>query len=187
MGLIRIRKADVDLALDSRLHDPVLDESWKGEPERLKVHYRKEWERYGVKAVYKSTSYGRLSKMTTTYYRKIRLGTGYAKAEPEWQAVTDAHETVHVRQWRRWGRNRFRTRYLFWTRWRWAIEVQAYAESVRALVALGASESKIRDYITRRPKVLWDNYALKSLRKNDVYSMTIFVLQKTWDDAKAAA
>lgn len=182
---LRIRKKDLKLA-SSRVHrDPVLDKDHRGKAHALSLHYRRTWKRYGVTPVYKSTFWGRLSKMSTTYYKQVRLGTTYRKLSDGGKALTDGHETVHVKQWRHYGRSTFRTRYLFWTRWRWAVEVQAYAESVRVLVALGARDEEIREYITSRPTVLWEKYVgMKLIRKRDLWSNTILVLQQAYDDAR---
>ena len=138
----------------------------------------------GVRVVPKTSIFGsRLSKMSTTYYSEIRLGTDYPRLSQAWQAVVMGHEMLHARQWRAYGRNRFRTRYLFRTRWRWAVEVQAYAESLRIMVALGFSSEAIESYISTRGDVLWENYALRSLRKDHVLRYTAQIL----DDARADA
>lgn len=175
MGLIKLRDKDIRRARSERYRDKALDRRWGAND--LLERWMQEAKGMGVRVVPKTSFFGmRLSKMSTTYYREIRLGTGYPDKRPEWKAVTMGHEMLHARQWRGYGRNKFRTRYLFWTRWRWAIEVQAYSESVRILVALGANDETLTEYIASRSDVLWNSYALKGLRRKDVYVYTHSIL-----------
>lgn len=182
--MLKLRPKDIELAWSELLRDDILDQDWRGRADELMAHYRKVWKKVGVKAVKKSSAFGRLSKMTTTYFKQIRLGTGYDKKSDEWKAATDAHETVHVKQWRRWGRNRFRSRYLFWPRWRWAIEMQGYTESVRALVALGAADELLHEFIQSRPGSLKRNYALGILNQDQMSKETLRILTQAWNDHK---
>jgi len=184
MGLIKLRDKDIRIAQSQRFRDDALDRSWNGDAEGLIARWKAEARTMKVAIEYKSSHFGRWSKLSTTFYRSIRLGTTFKSRPPEWQAVTMGHEIFHARQWRGYGPSKFRTRYLFWTRWRWAIEVQAYCESVRVLVALGANDDTIRDYIADRPAVLWRNYAIKSIWKKDVYAYTLLALKDAWEEAE---
>lgn len=182
--MLNLREKDIDFARSELHRDDILDKDWRGKADELGSHYRKIWEGVGVRAVKKSSAFGRLSKMTTTFYKQIRLGTNYDKKSPEWKAATDAHETVHVHQWRRWGRNRFRSRYIFWPRWRWSIEMQGYTESIRALVCLGASDELIHEFIQSRPGSLKSGYALGILNQDQMSTETLRILTQAWNDHK---
>lgn len=185
MGLIKIRDKDIRLAQSQRFRDDALDRSWRGDAEGLLARWNAEARSMGLRIEHKKSLFGlRWSKFSTAFYRVIRLGTTFKSKEPEWQAVTMGHEMFHARQWRGYRPAKFRTRYLFWTRWRWAIEVQAYCESVRVLVALGASNKTIDRYIAARPDVLWNNYALRGLRKKDVYAYTLLALKDAREEAE---
>jgi len=184
MGLIRIRDRDIRLAESQRFRDDALDRPWFKNASGLLIRWRTEARLLGVRLVSKRSLFGlRFSKFSTAYYKEIRLGTTYNRKSDEWKAVTLGHELVHSRQWRGYGRNTFRTRYILSMRWRWAIEVQAYAESVRILAALGASREEISNYIDTRPGALWDSYGLRGLRKKDVYTYTLRTLRDARDEA----
>jgi hypothetical protein len=176
VGLIRLRGEDIALARDDRHGDAVLDCDWSRKEAALLDHFEHAAQWMGLAVVNKPDLGTSLSRMSTTYYRELRLGTGYADKTDAWKAVTMAHEILHARQWRHWGPATFRTRYMFWTRWRWAIEVQAYRESVRCLVALGVRPSTLDEYIASRPGVLWSKYAIKTLHKGDVFEHTMRLL-----------
>jgi len=183
MGLIKIRRSDRRLAEDDRLRDKYLDRHRS--PEELVARYEAEAKRLGLRIENKSSHWGRLSRMSTTYYRELRLGTGAQNYKPFPKARLLAHELFHARQWRWWEPTKFRTRYVFWTRWRWAIEVQAYCESVRAMISMGASDKAVDAYIEDRPRVLWENYALKGLRRDHVYRYTKAILRNAATEHRA--
>jgi hypothetical protein len=129
----------------------------------------------GLELVIKSSRYTRLSKMTTTYFREIRLGSRWPEYNDFQKASTLVHEAVHARQWRYYGRFRFGTWYLRRPRWRWAIEMHGYRESARWAVihmhAAGSSTSRIEREVRRRASattgILVNGYALGRVSRSD--------------------
>lgn len=77
--------------------------------------------------------------MTTTdaITRTIWCARDWENRSPIRQVVTLAHELVHVRQANSLGVRKFATRYLMSERWRWILEMQAYAESIAVARQLG--------------------------------------------------
>lgn len=188
MGLIKLRDKDIALARDDRHGDSMvksLADAARLEKKlpisadggNLIQRFQLQAEIMGL-ALEKKSGGSKLARMSTTYYGSIRLGSKYDSLSDEWKSVLLAHELVHARQWRHFGRRTFRTRYLFWTRWRWAIEVQAYRESVRMLIALGASKGLIESYIDARTKSLLSNYTLSSLNLKNVRTATVKLLRE---------
>lgn len=161
--MARVRSSDYRLARSTRLRDRALDR--RREADWLLDRWEAEAERMGVTILPKTSLFGvRWQSLSTAFYKQIRTGKSYASRPPEWRAVTLGHEIYHSRQWRAWGRTRFRTRYLFSGRFRLAIEAQAYAESVRILVAQGASRRTVDDYIDRVTSKFARTYWLRHLR-----------------------
>ena len=180
MGLIRLRDDDIALARSRSDEDIALSGPWAGQADPLCKRYFDEAKEMGLRVVEKSSTWLRLSKMSTTYYKELRLGSGWKEKDIHDQAVILAHELRHARQWRRYGRTTFRNHYIFHTRWRWAVETQCYCESIRALVALGAAPAVIDKYVDDRVKALWESYALGSLHKGDVMTHSRRVLEATY-------
>jgi hypothetical protein len=180
MGLIRLRDDDVALARSRADEDIALSGPWAGQAQRLCARYLDEAKSLNLRVVEKSSTWLRLSKVSTTYYKEIRLGSDWKEKDIHDQAVILAHELRHARQWRRYGPSTFRNRYIFYTRWRWGVEVQCYAESIRALVALGAVPTAVDKYIDDRVKALWEHYVLGTLHKGDVMTHTRRVLEATY-------
>lgn len=76
------------------------------------------------------------------------------------------HEMVHVRQWATYGIGGFLARYAR-PSWRWALEVQAYAEGLR-LRAIMRVPRRLREIAAKRTADrLWRRYALWPLSKKD--------------------
>jgi hypothetical protein len=140
----------------------------------------------GLRVVKKSSTSMRLSKMSTTYFSELRLGSGYDDRPIHDQAALIAHELYHARQWRHYGRATFATSYVMRPKWRWAIETQAYGESVRAWVAMGATREFVMRYIETRADVLLRDYALGILNKESVRASTSAVLRRAFKIAIAA-
>lgn len=137
----------------------------------------KEIKRLGLRVVEKKKSKLRLSKMSTTYYREVRVAHGFWKRDIPTQAATLAHELVHARQWRKHGRVRFALAYATSPRFRLAVELQAYRESIRAMRAMGYSNKYIESYINRKPFTMKDAYLLHRVRWDALSSLTRCVLR----------
>lgn len=163
-------------------HDPHLDRPW--EAAALKYHAEQRAKKMGYKIVNKRSWGTKLSKFTTTYYRQIRVGEKYPDYPIEAQAIIMCHEIVHARQWRHYKPARFATRYLASARFRWAMEVQGYAEGIHAAVALGADEDYIEHQIQHRANTLRKSYSMWSLRASDVRSATRNILNERYRKAK---
>jgi len=177
MGLIKLRDSDVELASWTRFHDEDLENF--GRDAAAMLADAEKWARDNGYVIKPKTSFfgSRFSKMTTTYYKEIRVGDGWEDYSIPRKASVLRHEIVHAKQWRHFGRASFGANYIFSARFRWAMEVQAYRESVRAYRVLGAKEDWLRNYATREvPDVLWQNYMLGVLRKGDVYEHAARIL-----------
>lgn len=140
----------------------------------------------GKDLVLKSTSHLKLSKMTTTYYRQVRLGSGWIDLNIEQKAYILVHEAVHARQWEYYGPLKFGNRYVFWPRWRWAIEVQGYREGIMwGVVVLSArgvdkveTESLLKRKIDQVIESLLGKYALGTVNKSDIRKHTRKILEE---------
>ena len=86
----------------------------------------------------------------------------------------------------RYGRIGFARRYVFSARFRWAVEVQAYSESLRAWAALGMGRkgllSAAYEYANKLPKT----YALGVLRKRHVVGKAKQIFREAIDAALEA-
>jgi hypothetical protein len=139
----------------------------------------------GMRLVIKSTTKLKLSKMTTTYYNEIRLGSGWKDKNLESQAYILVHEAVHARQWRHYGRAKFGWKYISDPRWRWAIEVQGYREGIMwgvvVLKARGLSQAKIEKALSTKIdhviSSLLRAYSLGSIRSSDIKKHTRDILE----------
>lgn len=176
MGLIRIRDKHVRLAMDNDSYDAVKDLLQGSKtPSIIIERCIDEANRLDLRITTKTSTSKTWSKMTTTFYKEIRLGTGFA-LQPEWaQAMIWAHEMVHGNQWRKMGRATFGTRYLD-TRWRWIIEMQAYRMSIHIRERIGIPQAATVTYIQQKPNDLWDAYAFWALNKWDFTKYTREVL-----------
>ncbi len=179
MGILKIRKRHLRYAMSKAHEDPALKTPWqeRGDAARLQEHYRKIWKKMGIRVKYRRATRGKFANLTTTYYSRILLSKAYVKSDSTWQAATDAHETIHARQWRTLGRVKFAARYAFSSRWRWAIEMQAYCESIRALYAQGASEATLKAYIDRRAMVFKRFYAMRAIKFSSLEKWTRQILE----------
>jgi hypothetical protein len=182
MGLIRIKSSYRKIAGSTRHHDPKTPTFHRNSAAMLAHGYS--WAKDNGYRIRKKTSFlgSRFSKMTTTYYKEIRVGYQWDSYSRVSKAMIMMHEIVHARQWRYYGRGTFATKYVFNTQFRWAMEVQAYRESLIALKALGATRSYLEKYAKSIvPGILWKNYMLRSLRKSDVYKYTAQILLRELD------
>ncbi len=177
MGWLRLRNKHIDLALSSRHLNKSLAKL--DTPEKMIAHYEKLAKKKGLRVRPKSSFFGpNFQKMTTTYWKQIRLGKDFPTYSPEAQAGLWAHEWIHVEQWEHYGVVRFATLYLM-ARRSWAFEMQAYRESVRAKKVLGVSRKRIEEFIDRKPKSLWKGYPImRQIRWKHFKKQTLFVLRK---------
>lgn len=177
MGLIKLRDQDVDLAMSRQFLDQDIADFGKNAGAMLQDAF--DWAKANSFSIKKKASHfgSRLSKMSTTYYKEIRVGSLWEEFIVPKRAAVLKHEIVHAKQWRHYGRASFGSKYIFSARFRWAMEVQAYRESTRVYRTLGAVEKWLREYVNDAvPNSLWGSYALGTLRKDDVYEQTRKIL-----------
>jgi hypothetical protein len=147
-----LRRVDLQRANSRRYLNPELEVSWSAA--ELRDHYLKKLRAMGYRFVQKRGPSGwRLKRFTVTYRRVIYLGVGWSVMSDHGQAQLLAHEYVHALQWRH--ERAFGLRYAFDQRFRWAMETQAYRESVRAYRATGFGSTSVRRYADR----VADSYA----------------------------
>lgn len=167
---MKLRLDDLDLARDDSTADPNLADPPSGRwtPATLLEHLHDELARYDVTLKPKVAKTGRFARLTTTYYQHVRVPEDWDERGTLGQVLTLAHELVHVRQWRKYGRARFGGRYVFSPRWRWAMEVQAYRESIRVRKVLGMGKGEAEQYAGRVAARMWTTYRLWPLSKAHV-------------------
>lgn len=176
-----IRPQDLTLACSVKNEDRNLD--LHKTPDAMIAHCLGQAQLYGVQVVEKpKRSRLRMSKFSTTFYKQIRLVHGFYDRSKRDQARTLAHELVHVRQWRSFGRVRYALSYLG-ERFRWAMEMQAYAESVRAMVILRFPQSQIEWYANTKWKSIITPYRLGRIDRTDLERSTTYVLRSAMDHA----
>ena len=176
MGWTRLKSKDIRRAEYDGYYDKVLD-LIKGckTPKQIIEKCEAEARRLKLQVVKKYSSSMKWSKMTTTFYKEIRLGADFDD-EPDWaQAVIWAHEMVHVYQWRGMGRGTFASRYA-WRSWRWAIEMQGYRMSLHVRKVLGIKREWNARYIRAMPSILKSGYVLGGLRWSHLRDRTREVL-----------
>lgn len=184
----RLRKSDLKRARSYKFNNTKLHK-YETAQEALDGYIP--WLEKRRKLVIKSTKYNRLSKATTTYYKEIRLGSGWESKNSEQKAYILVHEAVHVRQWDHYGRLKFGSKYVFDVRFRWAVEVQGYREGIMwgvvVLKARGHSDSKVRDILQAKidqsiNSLLGKTYLLNRISRSDIkkHSRAIFEESITW-------
>ena len=176
MGWLKIRDKHIALARSDSCLNAKLDELTSAK--QMLAHYEKELKRRGMKLIPKSTVFGlNWARLTTTFRRSIRVGVNYERYSTRRKAAVLAHEFVHVKQWSRY--RGFGLRYLLSARFGWAMEMQAYRESVRAKKILGYSERHIEAYVNERAGKLWSSYKLmRQIRRKHVNVYTHKVLSQ---------
>lgn len=177
MGWLRLRRKHIDLALSD--HHLNKNLAKLDTPEKMIEHYEKRAKKKGLKVRPKSSFFGpNFQKMTTTYWRQIRLGKNYPTYPPIVQGPLWSHEWVHVEGWGYYGVVRFAAMYLG-ARKSWALEMQAYRESIRAKKVLGVSSKEIDEFINDMVKSIWKGYPLmRQIRWKDFKKQTLYVLRK---------
>lgn len=139
--MARLSSADIKLAKSREFLDDYLDR--RRSPTELLEHCLAELDEMGYRLVKKKgSSNWKRKRLTTTLRRKIYLGVTWDKKTVAQQAALLAHELVHARQHR--GLARFIWRYLADSTFRWAVEAQAYRETVRAWRAMGRDAETLR-------------------------------------------
>ncbi len=180
MGWLKLRASDLKLANDDSLFDPdVFIDSRTGEKRTAEqvIHWCETKARgLGMKIVQKPKSSLKLSKFGSTYYGEIRLPMDYNKRSAWRNAALWAHEIMHALQWRKY--KRFGSRYIFNTRWRWAIEMQCYRVSVRAWRHFGKNPT---NYIDGQPDSMRNSYACKMIRQRDIEKHTVAILRDAYE------
>lgn len=162
-----ITKANKQQALSTIYHDPNI-------PAIGTVDYiMAQPAKHGYRTVEKRRNAFKASMTTTDVLTKtIWLANNWAKRSPGQQAVTIAHEMVHVRQSESMGLKKFAARYAT-PRWRWIIECQAYAETIRVQKMLGGNTIEAPRRIATS---LRDKYGPWMLLKPFIHRATVEVL-----------
>lgn len=115
------------------------------------------------------------ASMTTTdvLTKTVWLKHGWNKREDSRNTATLYHELVHILQAKAWGNVKFARRYAS-PRWRWAIEMQAYAVSILVQRSMGANVSEMPANIA---KILAAKYGpWLAVPKSEVRNATMEVL-----------
>lgn len=181
----RLRKSDLKLARSFKFNNSKLHK-YETAQEALDGYIP--WLKKRRKLVIKDTKYKRLSKATTTYYKEIRLGSGWEKKNSEQKAYILVHEAVHVRQWDYYGAFKFGRKYIFNARFRWAVEVHGYREGIMwgvvVLKARGHSDKKIREILDAKidqtiKTLLGKTYLLTTIRSSDIKKHTRKILEES--------
>lgn len=159
--MARIRSKYERLAASARFHDAYLDV--KHGPESVLWYFESFYKKRKVKLVHKSKGTGRLSRMTTTWGRKVYLGWRYRESSDFVKAIVLAHEAVHVLQQRHYRLSVFGLRYALSKQFRWAMEVQGYAQSLKARKAMGGKSTLTR-YVDQYANSIANSYSLRGLK-----------------------
>ncbi len=173
MGWLKIRARHEKLALSDSCLDSEI--STLDTPEKMLAHYERKAKKRGIKIIPKTSRFRNWSKMTTTFRWNIRAGRDYESYSTQQKAITLTHEWPHVEQWDTYLL--FGPRYLG-ARWGWAMEMQAYRQTIRGMKALGFKRNEIDQYIKSRADSLWEHYWLmRQIRRSDFDKFTLKVLR----------
>jgi hypothetical protein len=174
MGILRLRSRHIRLARSSACLNPNLRHLDRAA--EMLTHYEDAIAARGMVIVPKSSRLPWWVKLTTTFRRSVRTGDGYEDLDTQRRALILAHEFVHVLQWRKYLS--FGPRYLG-ARFGWAMEVQAYRESMRARKVLRFSYESRARYARDMPDRLWDGYPLlRQIRRKDLRRWTRELLRE---------
>ena len=158
---MNIRKKDIARARSARYLSTYLGKMRAADD--VAAYFLRRFRAMGYRMAYKKGPKGwKAARMTTTMRRTVYLGTNWAKKGADERAALLAHEYVHARQHR--GYKGFLARYVFDSRFRWAVEAQAYRESVRAYRAMGRTEPALREYAENLPGRFIKNYVIGGRR-----------------------
>jgi hypothetical protein len=161
-------------ALSTKYHNPIIGE--KMSASGLLIMSRNAIIGHDYQLMIKKKSSPKSSLTTTVPAARIIWLSHDWDSRPEAsQALTLAHELVHVRQQLAMGPAKFLRRYAT-PRGRWVLEMQAYAETIRANRSLGFDVSDIPENVA---KSMWKNYKPWLLfGKDEIIKSTIEVLSK---------
>lgn len=164
-----LKTKHIRLAKDPLCLSPFLDKSRR--PEHVAEHARQQLRQLGYTLRRKRGPSGwKTKRMSTTLRRVVWLGVNFDERAPIDQAALLMHELCHARQMRVYSR--FLARYIADSRFRWAMEAQAYRESVRAMRSMGAPKQRIRNYSHGRAEAIIRGYFIlgrrlrRAIRKN---------------------
>lgn len=174
-SVVRLRDRDLAFARSRRFLNPELERKWSDR--ELHDYCRRRLLSMGYRFVHKvGPSSWKLKRFTTTLRRVIYLGVGWSSKSWRAKAATLAHELVHALQWK--SLRAFGVRYVFDERFRFAVECQAYRETVRAFRAMGLHEQAVQDYADGVPDDFVKGYAItdRGLRNDIRNAMTDVIL-----------
>lgn len=174
-GRLKIKDRHIKLALSDRCLNPNIDQL--DTSEKMLAYYEAEARRRGIRIIPKAGLFGSdWSKLTTTFWWNIRAGKNYESYSTQGKAGVLAHEWVHVVQWDVYPF--FGPRYLG-PRWGWAMEMQAYRETIRAMKVRSYTEKEMQDYVDGRAASLWKSYRLMhGIRRKDFDTYTHMILSR---------
>jgi len=180
----RIRQVHRNIARRATNLDPYLLQVDNLRPTQLFDYAMSKVNEAGVKLVHKTplNPKSRLASFTTTYFREIRLGVNYNDRPTASKASLLMHELVHVRQWREYGPVNFATNYVLVPGFRWAVEVQAYRESIRAQRTMRTSTHDATMYAHEVAFSLYNNYMLSYFNKSHLIQQTHNILKPAVHD-----
>ena len=143
----RLKARHVRFAKSSKHHAA---HEFSSNPTKALANEMREAQRLGVKIVYKVLNFGKWLTYSTTFLRwGIRLSPEWKGEQGFGKARHVRHELVHSRQWRGLGRALFGFLYAI-AEWRWAIEMQAFREDVKATVQAGVNKADVLEYVEER-------------------------------------
>lgn len=184
----RLRKSDIKRARSTRVFNKKLADY--PTLELVEERYRRYFtDELGMKIVTKSSNHLRLSKMTTTYYKELRLGTNFEDKDDIGQAQIWVHEAPHTKQWRYYGRIKFSYKYAKDSRWRWSIEMPCYGEGLRWSIiharyeglSVEKIDKAIDNYIERIVRIFANGYGLGWVHRGDMRKWTRKILREIAD------
>jgi len=140
-----------------------------GDPEEALAQAQRLIKKRHIRILSKAEGHEGWGKFTTTFPRKIYVATYYEDLGPKFKAATLWHELVHVRQYDRHTPKYMGMLYLT-AEGRWAIEVQAYRETLRAMRQFGIPEKEIQKQMVPIAEMLYEQYELGSMPRS--YAIT---------------
>lgn len=165
MGRLKLKSKHIKIAYDNSRYSPFL--SARRTPEAIIDHFTALCRRDGYKLKVKPRTKLRLSKVATTYYKEIRLPWNWSELEPPQKAKLIAHEYLHTKQWRHFKRAVFGCKYIMSVRFRAAVEIEAHAETARAMMSMGYNPKLVEFFSIQKPRTMKSFYALQALDQKD--------------------
>ena len=174
--MAKLRSKDLTLARSSKLLSSTLKK--RHNAEYLITHATSELKKLGYRLRLKKGPSGWKSKRMTTALRKtIWLGVGWASRPAVDRAATLMHELVHARQYRYY--TAFLARYIADSRFRFAMEAQAYRETIRAYRSMRYSETALKKHARDLPRRFIKSYWIlgRRMKKAVIRYMGAIVLK----------